>query len=181
MLLFQFGYYSGNGYVQNLPKNKSNAGAILKELKEALWIDRGTRAVFLDFTVYNANINLFSVITLLFEFPAAGGVFPGTIINTVKLIPFLTCYDYFFLGCQIMFIIFTLYYILEEVMEMVSLKGSYLASTWNRVDLLVLVLSVVHQSLNIYFVLSVNSQLKDRIAVDDDYVDFQAVFQIHIH
>jgi len=30
--------------------------------KDNLWIDRGTRAVFVDFTVYNANINLFCVV-----------------------------------------------------------------------------------------------------------------------
>lgn len=35
---------------------------ILASLRENLWIQRGTRAIFIDFTVYNANINLFCVI-----------------------------------------------------------------------------------------------------------------------
>lgn len=30
--------------------------------QQNLWLDRGTRAVFMDFTVYNANINLFCII-----------------------------------------------------------------------------------------------------------------------
>jgi len=170
---FQFGYYSGNGYVQNLPLNKSAAEGILKELKESLWIDRGTRAIFLDFTTYNANINLFSVATFLFEFPAAGGVFPGAVFNTVELIPFLTQYDFCILGFQFIFILFTLFYIIEELMEMVSLKGAYFARTWNQVDLLVIILSLIHQSLNIYFVLTTNSRLKYLIQVKDDFADFQ--------
>lgn len=47
---------------QDLGSNKSTTMKILAELREKLWIQRGTRAVFYDFTVYNANINLFCVI-----------------------------------------------------------------------------------------------------------------------
>jgi polycystin 2 len=54
--------YGGGGYVQNLGKEKAPSRAIIKELKDNLWLSRGTRAVFVDFTVYNANINLFCVI-----------------------------------------------------------------------------------------------------------------------
>lgn len=31
-----------------------------------------TRAIFVEFTVYNANVNLFCIITLLFETTAVG-------------------------------------------------------------------------------------------------------------
>lgn len=47
---------------QDLGSNRSTTTNILAELREKLWIQRGTRAVFYDFTVYNANINLFCVI-----------------------------------------------------------------------------------------------------------------------
>jgi hypothetical protein len=52
-------YYDGGGYVMNLGKDSSSTLDIVSYLKSNLWIDRGTRAVFVDFTVYNANINLF--------------------------------------------------------------------------------------------------------------------------
>ncbi len=39
------------------------------------WIDYYTRAVFLEFTVFNPNTNLFSYANNLMEFPATGGVF----------------------------------------------------------------------------------------------------------
>jgi hypothetical protein len=58
----------------------------LKNLKANLWLDRGTRVVFLDFTVYNANINLFCQIKLTVEFPASGGAVPSKTFQTVKLI-----------------------------------------------------------------------------------------------
>lgn len=54
--------YSGAGYYQNLGSNSSHSLDILAELKQNLWIDRGTRVVFIDFSVYNANINLFCIV-----------------------------------------------------------------------------------------------------------------------
>ena len=57
--------YGGGGYYQDLPPLKADAAQVLQELKDGLWVDRGTRAIFIDFTVYNANINLFCVITLV--------------------------------------------------------------------------------------------------------------------
>ena len=51
--------YGGGGYVRNLGLTQQDTTDIINYLKDNLWIDRATRAVFIDFTVYNANINLF--------------------------------------------------------------------------------------------------------------------------
>lgn len=60
-------HYDGGGYVQNLGSYRAEAEAVLSYLQENLWIDRGTRAVFIDFTVYNANVNFFCVIRYAFS------------------------------------------------------------------------------------------------------------------
>ena len=41
-------------------------------LKKNEWIDPYTRAVFLEFAIYNANVNKFSLLILLVEFPEIG-------------------------------------------------------------------------------------------------------------
>ena len=64
--------YGGGGFVQNLGLKRNVTEDILAELKEYLWLDRGTRSVFLDFTVYNANINLFCVIRLVYIHASCG-------------------------------------------------------------------------------------------------------------
>ena len=56
--------------------DKKVAQLTIEELKQNLWIEMGTRVVFIDFTVYNANMNMFAVVKLVFEFPAAGGDLP---------------------------------------------------------------------------------------------------------
>ena len=66
---FQVSTYGGGGFTQLLGNNREDALKKLAVLKENLWLDRGTRAVFIDLTVYNANINLFCIITLIFEYP----------------------------------------------------------------------------------------------------------------
>ncbi len=45
----------------------------LKELRDNLWIDRQTRALFLEFILYNGDTNLFSFVTLWAEIPVTGG------------------------------------------------------------------------------------------------------------
>lgn len=54
--------YSGAGYYQDLRRTKEESAAILKDLLNNLWLDRGTRVTFIDFSTYNANINMFCII-----------------------------------------------------------------------------------------------------------------------
>ena len=54
--------YSGGGYYVDLSHFRLRSKAIIDELKENLWLDRGTRVVIIDFSVYNANINLFCIV-----------------------------------------------------------------------------------------------------------------------
>lgn len=51
--------YGGGGFAVELSSNKEETLIMLQDLFDNLWIDRGTRAVFFDLTIYNANINLF--------------------------------------------------------------------------------------------------------------------------
>ena len=45
---------------------------VLEYLYSNTWMDTYTRAVFVEFTVYNANVNLFCIVTLILETAAIG-------------------------------------------------------------------------------------------------------------
>ena len=77
--------YSGGGYVANLGNTLNDAIKMVDDLIRVKWIDALTRVVFLEFNVYNANTGLFSLVTLMFEFPTYGGVFTYKTIQTVRL------------------------------------------------------------------------------------------------
>uniref|UniRef100_A0A158PB26 EF-hand domain-containing protein n=1 Tax=Angiostrongylus cantonensis TaxID=6313 RepID=A0A158PB26_ANGCA len=49
------------------------------------WIDRASRVVIIDFTMFNANVNLFCIARLLLELPASGGVLPSYRFSTYDL------------------------------------------------------------------------------------------------
>ncbi|KAG7229937.1 hypothetical protein INR49_009657 [Caranx melampygus] len=110
--------YSGAGFYQDLSRTKEESAIILQELVDNLWLDRGSRAAFIDFSTYNANINMFCVIRLLVEFPATGGAIPSYQIRTVRLIRYITYWDFFILGCEVVFCLFILYYVVEEILEL---------------------------------------------------------------
>lgn len=59
------GNYDAGGYYQDLSHNENKTRALIMELKHSLWITRATRVVLIDFTIYNANLNLFAVCRLV--------------------------------------------------------------------------------------------------------------------
>nr|XP_019944360.1 PREDICTED: polycystic kidney disease 2-like 1 protein [Paralichthys olivaceus] len=165
--------YSGAGYYQDLSRTKEESAAIMTELVDNLWLDRGTRAVFIDFSTYNANINMFCVIRLVVEFPATGGAIPSYQIRTVKLIRYITYWDYFILGCEIVFCVFILYYIVEEMLELQIHKLSYFGSIWNILDIVVIMLAIVAIVFNIFRTVKVDKLLGKLLEQPDIYADFE--------
>merc|ERR1719271_1654948 len=58
----------------DLPYNKSGGQTRLKELEAWAWIDHRTRAVILEWTTLNTNVNVMVHNRMLFEIPPTGGV-----------------------------------------------------------------------------------------------------------
>ena len=134
----QIATYSGAGYSQDFHYLKNTTEAIVAELKKGLWITQGTRFVTIDFTVFNANVNLFCVVQMAFEFPATGGVIPSQTVRTVRLLKYTEIEDYFLLATEIIFILYILYYIVEESLEIKTHGFSYFTNTANWMDLAVI-------------------------------------------
>lgn len=139
----QISTYSGEGgFIVDLGLSKSAALAKIADLKQNLWIDRGTRVIFADFTTYNPNINLFVVTKLITEFPATGGVITSWQFRTLSL---LETGKTAIIGytCFVIFVIFIVYYSIEELLEIMTLGFTqYLKhSFWNWLDIMSLILS----------------------------------------
>ncbi|XP_068597658.1 polycystin-2-like protein 1 [Brachionichthys hirsutus] len=165
--------YSGAGYYLDLARVKEESAVLLKELVDNLWLDRGTRGVFVDFSTYNANINMFCVIRLVVEFLATGGAIPSYQIRTVKLIRYITHWDYFILGCEMVFCVFILYYVVEEVLELRIHKFSYFKSIWNILDIVVILLATVAIVFNVFRTVKVDKLLGKLLEQPDIYADFE--------
>ena len=53
----QLSIYSGGGYLVPLRGSKNDLIVLMKRLEKEAWIDRYTRAVFIEFTTYNAQVS----------------------------------------------------------------------------------------------------------------------------
>ncbi|XP_005048373.1 PREDICTED: polycystic kidney disease 2-like 1 protein [Ficedula albicollis] len=165
--------YSGGGYYIDLKMTREESAEALQVLKEKLWLDRGTRVVFIDFSVYNANINLFCVLRLVVEFPATGGAIPSWQIRTVKLIRYISTWDFFIVACEIVFCVFIFYYVVEEALELRIHKLQYFTSIWNILDVVVILLSIVAIGFHIFRTTEVNRLLGELLKRPNTYADFE--------
>ena len=76
---------------------------------------------------------------LLAEFPATGGVLTSWQFQTVRLIRYTSGWDYFVGMCELAFCLFTLYYVVEEVLEIHIHRLHYFKSLCNCLDVLIVV------------------------------------------
>jgi polycystin 1L2 len=127
--------YSGGGYILKFVKNRENAYLLLEELIQNDWINRNTRAVFLEFTTYNPNVNLFLNAVFLVEFSEIGSSFTWTDTQAFK--PVLTLSSLNF-GLVVYYMIVLFYYIflLFKILWHMKKEGfvRFVRIPWNAVD-----------------------------------------------
>ena len=76
------------------------------------------------------------------EFPATGGVVTSWQFQTVRLIRYVSSWDYFVGVCEVAFCLFILYYVVEEVLEIHIHRLHYFKSLWNCLDVLIVVVRI---------------------------------------
>jgi hypothetical protein len=77
--------YSSNGYVYEFRGSLSDLRSNLSQLHELQWIDDQTRAVIIQMSLYNPNVQMFTSVTCLVELLSTGGVFPQALFEPLNL------------------------------------------------------------------------------------------------
>ncbi|XP_059273619.1 polycystin-2-like protein 2 isoform X2 [Mustela nigripes] len=137
------GVYRNGGFIFTLSKSKSETKNKFIDLQLNSWITRGTRVIFIDFSLYNANVNLFCIIRLVAEFPATGGIITSWQFYSVKLLRYVSYYDYIIASCEITFCIFLIVFTTQEGQKIREFKSAYFKSVWNWLELLLLVVNLL--------------------------------------
>ncbi|KAG7235119.1 hypothetical protein INR49_025224 [Caranx melampygus] len=105
------------------------------------WLDMYTRAVIVEFTVYNANVNLFCIVTLLFETTAIGAFQFHTELHSVRLYQSTGGLHIFVMATEIIYLLFILYYMFLQGKLMKQQRWAYFRSKWNLLELAIISLS----------------------------------------
>ncbi|KAM7142587.1 polycystin-2-like protein 2 isoform 1-T2 [Molossus nigricans] len=174
------GVYRNGGFIFTLSKSKSETKKKFINLQLNSWIRRGTRVVFIDFSLYNANVNLFCIIRLVAEFPATGGILTSWQFYSVKLLRYVSSYDYFIACCEITFFILFIVFTIQEGIKIKEFKSAYFKSIWNWLELLLLVLYFVAIFFNSYCKIQIFLLLESLLKSTEKYSDYYFLAYWHI-
>ncbi|VDI61828.1 polycystin 2 [Mytilus galloprovincialis] len=142
---FAGGYdvYGGGGYIQDFPNNRDSVNTILNEIKTHRWMDRRTRALLIEFSLYNSNIKLITFSTFAVEFTDTGNVLAYTFTQSFRPTLLTDATGAFS-------ILFYFIYIIALIIATVKIIGKFrdqgcdfFKAAWNVIDLITVVLSYV--------------------------------------
>lgn len=119
------------------------ARRVMEDLSRNNWIDRRTRAVIVEFEVFNSNMNILVVANYFFEFLPTGGVFSYTRVEVLDLYGTETSLVQLILLCRLLLIVMIVAYCVVELVKVCRQKGSYLRNIWNLVTLVLIVSSIM--------------------------------------
>jgi polycystin 1L2 len=130
----QFSTYDGSGYLYEMRGQLSYLQGNLSLLKEINWIDRQTRAVFVEFSVYNPNSNLIMVSTILIEFLSSGSILTSAQFDPLNLFQESSGFSFKTI-CEIILLVFIVYFLIKQIKEIVNkdLK-EYLNDFWTYIE-----------------------------------------------
>jgi len=80
--------YAGAGFMVDLPVNSSHASDMLYDLYKWNWVDRLSRAVVLEITTLNINVNVIANTNIIFEFSPNGAVTATVKTNAMRIFLF---------------------------------------------------------------------------------------------
>ena len=130
----QFNSYDGSGYLYEMRGSLRYIQGNLSLLREMNWIDRQTRAIFVEFSVYNANSNLVLVSTILIEFLSSGSIITSSNFDVLNLfnessgISFKTI-------CEIFLLIFIFYYLFQQIKAIINKElNEYFQDFWTYIE-----------------------------------------------
>jgi len=171
----QLARYGHGGYQQLLSTDKNISSFILHDLKFNGWIDRGTRAVFVDFTLYNANINMFCIVKLVAEFLPTGGITTSHEILVQKLLRYISTKDNILFGFEVALIVFVVYYIVVESVELMVFRMNYFVQYWNVLDNIIIVQILAGAAISLYRSITINGLMNRSKTDEDTFTSFETI------
>uniref|UniRef100_A0AAY5KHI1 Polycystic kidney disease 1 like 2a n=1 Tax=Esox lucius TaxID=8010 RepID=A0AAY5KHI1_ESOLU len=133
--------YRGGGFVVELGPDSQNASSTLQYLFDSTWLDMFTRAVFVEFTVYNANVNLFCIVTLMLETAAVGAFQFRSDLQSVQLYQSTGGLSFCLMASGVIYFLYILYYMYVQGKLMKRQRWAYFKTKQNMLELAIILLS----------------------------------------
>jgi hypothetical protein len=147
--------YPGGGFVQDFPHHSdplasTKATALAQTLQAQNWIDARTRAVFVEFNVFNPSADHFGINTLLVEFSLSGAVVPSSKFDVNRISRHEALTDNLYVGIEFAFLLVIIIYTALEVRKLATFRRRYFDSWYSCLDFLMLILFSFIVSIHLY-------------------------------
>ena len=133
---------------------KGDSALILNntQILESLdWIDKQTAAVFVEFTLFNPNVNLFQYCQILFEILPSGNLVNSAQFNSIDLIDMNNSGLFTFkILMNVIYMIFIGIFMFVEIKQIVKLGRKYFCQFNNYLELIIIAFSWAAFSMYIY-------------------------------
>jgi hypothetical protein len=133
------GVYPAGGYMAYLSTNRTTALLAIDMLRTENFFGLNTRAVFVDFLVWNSNLGVYSVCRIAVEFGPTGTVTSYLEVSILSeqmltLAGHGNLKDWFAFLFVIGVMGFVTWFMVEEIQEIVSQRLDYFTDGWNVLD-----------------------------------------------
>lgn len=120
----------------DLGYTKSSALRVIQNLQNNSWIDERTRAVFVEFMIFDSSTNLFSAASYIFEVLPLGGAATFKSINTMSLYGARSTGTRSISAvCELIVLLMVFYFIVAEAIKIWKEKCKYFKSAWAYVEI----------------------------------------------
>lgn len=138
----QYQTYGGGGYIAQFDVSRTVSFQILKELFDNLWLDRQTRAVFFEFTLYCPATNIFIYNIFIVEFPETGGALTHFSIYPIRLYLHVGPAGTYALVCEVIFVIYLVVLLIKLCIRMYQYRRKFFRQFWLVYELIMFCVGV---------------------------------------
>nr|DBA24710.1 TPA: hypothetical protein GDO54_012332 [Pyxicephalus adspersus] len=132
--------YRDQGSVINLGRLRAEAYSTILKLRNQQWIEKGINAFAVQFVLYNAPSNLFTMISLLVELPASGGIVTSSTIESLRIYRITSLKEYFIMAFEMAFLSMILVSFCMQLSIVIQKNiKAYLQDIWNLLEVLIIV------------------------------------------
>lgn len=168
--------YEPGGYMVLFPDNQMETLDLVNHLLEYRWLDRRTRAIFLEINLYNPNINVFSYVMFIAELLETGGIVPWSDIWVFRPNEFAGAMGTYAGLCYILFLIFLVGGTISLTRRLIKRRLAFLKDIWNTVDLACILLSYTGVVIFSIRLSKANETMAKFNYNQSKFISFQSVF-----
>jgi hypothetical protein len=130
--------YWGGGYVYEMRGQKSYLQGNLTLLQMNSWIDRQTRAVIVEFSIFNPNTNLIIAAQIVVEFLPTGAILTSARFDPINIFIKLSLFQVI---CHIAYMVFIIFFTIQEIRQLFKKGKNHIIQFWTLVEWLIICFS----------------------------------------